>query len=301
MVEEAGAIPPFCGAYTAGSTNWLPEDAELKAASDLDIMVVLAGQNQPGSRRKFMYHDILFEVSYLRQDQLQSSEQVLSDYHLAPSLCTTKIIFDPFGHLSPLLAVVSREYARRQGVLRRCAGAKEKILAYLRSVSQDAALHDQVIACLFAAGITTHVLLVAGLRNPTVRTRYVAVWELLARYGHQEFHETLLELLGSARLNRERVRGHVTTLADAFDRASAAVSTPFPFASDVSDLGRTISIDGSMELIERGYHREAMFWVGVTHSRCQKILSSDAPGRLKSKSQRHLSGTARRSRPVNIP
>jgi hypothetical protein len=35
-----------------------------------------------------------------------------------------------------------------------------------------------------------------------------------------------------------------------------------------------------MELIERGYHREAMFWVGVTHSRCQKILSSDAPGRL---------------------
>ena len=33
----------------------------------------------------------------------------------------------------------------------------------------------QVLAWLFACGVTCHVLLVAGLRNPTVRTRYVAV------------------------------------------------------------------------------------------------------------------------------
>jgi hypothetical protein len=26
MVEEASAIPGFCGPYTAGSTNWLPSD-----------------------------------------------------------------------------------------------------------------------------------------------------------------------------------------------------------------------------------------------------------------------------------
>lgn len=30
-------------------------------------------------------------------------------------------------------------------------------------------------------------------------------------------------------------------------------------------------------MIERGYHREAMFWIGVTHSRCQKVLARDAP------------------------
>jgi hypothetical protein len=32
--------------------------------------------------------------------------------------------------------------------------------------------------------------------------------------------------------------------------------------------------------IEGGYHREAMFWIGVTHSRCQKVLSLDAPRHL---------------------
>ena len=62
--------------------------------------------------------------------------------------------------------------------------------------------------------------------------------------------------------------------------AAAAIRTPLQFASDISHLARAIAIDGSLELIERGYHREAMFWVAVTHSRCQKILSLDSPNLL---------------------
>ena len=46
MDEEASRIPEFRGAYTAGSTNWLADDAEMSPASDLDIMVVLAGQGR---------------------------------------------------------------------------------------------------------------------------------------------------------------------------------------------------------------------------------------------------------------
>jgi hypothetical protein len=280
MVEEASGIPGFCGAYTAGSTNWLSDDADLTTTSDLDIMVVLTDQNQAGKRGKFIYRDALLEVSYLRRDQLQSPDQVLSDYHLAPSFRTTKIIFDPLGHLTPLQAAVSRDYAKRQWVRQRCANARDKVLRYLRSINEEGALHDQVTACLFAAGITTHVLLVAGLRNPTVRARYMAVRELLADYGHIEFHETLLELLGTARMSQERVRQHLATLIDIFDAARRSIKTPFPFATDFSESARPIAIDGSLELIERGYYREAMFWVGVTHSRCRQILPQDAPGYL---------------------
>jgi len=280
VVEEASGIPGFCGAYTAGSTNWLPDNADLATASDLDIMVVLADQNQAGRRNKFIYHGALLEVSYLRNDQLQAPEQVLSDYHLAPSFRTTKILFDPLGHLTPLLAAVSRDYAKRQWVRRRCANARDKILGFIRSINEEAALHDQVIACLFAAGITTHVLLVAGLRNPTVRARYVAARELLADYGQVEFHETLLETLGAAQISRGRVSQRLAALTEIFDAAMRAIKTPFPFVSDLSDKARHIAIDGSLEMIERGYHREAMFWIGVTHSRCQMVLSRDAPGDL---------------------
>lgn len=110
MVEEAIAIPGFRGAYTAGSTNWLSEDAGLPATSDLDVMVVLAEPNRACGRRKFLYHGVLLEVSYLCQDQFQSPSRILSDYHLAPSFRTTKIMADPVGFLEPLFAEVCRDY-----------------------------------------------------------------------------------------------------------------------------------------------------------------------------------------------
>jgi hypothetical protein len=48
----------------------------------------------------------------------------------------------------------------------------------------------------------------------------------------------------------------------------------------ISESGRPMAIDGSLELIKRGYHREAMLWIAVTHSRSQKVLLADAPGEL---------------------
>jgi hypothetical protein len=280
VIEEASRIPGFCGAYTAGSTNWLSDDAELSTASDLDIMVVLADQNHARRRHKFIYRDAFLEVSYLGNDQLQSPDQVLSEYHLAPSFRTTKILIDPSGHLAALLTIVRRDYAKRQWVCKRCTNARNKVLQYLGSIREEALLHDQVAAWLFAAGITTHILLVAGLKNPTVRTRYVEVREMLADYGHLDFHESLLELLGVARISRDRVGKHLVTLTDIFDRAACTIKTPFPFATDISENARPVTIDGSLEMIERGYHREAMFWIAVTHSRCQKVILRDFPAEM---------------------
>ena len=231
-------------------------------------------------REKFVYRDTLLEVSYLSNDQLSSPDSVLSDYHLAPSLRTATILLDPSGHLTNLRATLCRDYAKQHWVLQRCAHARNKVLANLRAIHQQSPLHDQVLSCLFAAGISTHVLLVAGLRNPTVRTRYVAVRELLAESGHLELHDSLLRLLGCAQISRERVGHHLATLTPIFDAAQGAIKTPFPFASDISDIARPIAIDASLALIERGYHREAMFWIAVTHSRCHQVLSCDAPQKM---------------------
>jgi hypothetical protein len=129
---------------------------------------------------------------------------------------------------------------------------------------------------LFGAGVTTHVLLVAGLRNPTVRSRYVAIRELLAEHDRLDIHEELLGLLGSAELDRLTVERHLETMTEVFDAAKEAVRSPFFFASDISDVARPIAVDGSRELIVRGFHREAMFWIAATNSRCLNILTTDA-------------------------
>lgn len=277
VIEEAGAIPGFRGAFFHGSMNWLPDTAALPPASDVDMMIVLAEPSPPAKLGKFLYRDVILEVSYLPSDQLQSPNLILGQYHLAGSFRTASIIVDPSGQLTDLQEAVSRAYANRHWVYRRCEHARDKVLQHLLSLTESEPFHDQVTAWLFGTGVTTHVLLVAGLRNPTVRRRYVATQELLADYGRLDDYETLLELLGCAQMSRARVEHHLAALADAFDAAKAVVKTPYFFASDISDLARPIAIDGSRELIERGNHREAIFWMVATYARCQKVLHHDAP------------------------
>lgn len=283
VIEEASNASGFAGAFYHGSTNWLADDADLSATSDLDVMVVLDAPNPPVKPGKFRYQGVLLEASYLPSDQMGSPDQVLGRYDLAGSFRRPGIILDPSGRLTALQAAVSSEYAKRPWVSRRCADARDRVLRNLQSLDAAAPFHDQVIAWLFATGVTTHLLLVAGLQNPTVRTRYLAVRQLLAEYGQSAFYPTLLELLGCARIGRAQVERHLTALTAAFDAAKGVIETPFPFAADLSDQARPIAIDGSREMIARGDHREAIFWIVATYSRCEKVLYHDAPTALQGK------------------
>jgi len=281
VIEEAGKVPGFHGAYFAGSANWLPADAPLPPTSDLDINIVFAGPNAPNQRRKFVYKNVLLEVTALSIAQFQSPDLILGHYHLAGGFSTPSIILDPSGQLAELQATVSSAYAKRQWVRRRCEHARQRILAGLAALDESDPRHDQVINWIFPAAVTAHVLLVAGLQNPTVRRRYEAVRELLAEYGQLKFYEMLLELVGCAGISRTRAEGHLGRLTEAFDAATAVIKTPFSFASDISPVARPLAIDGCRDLIERGFHREAMFWIAVTYSRCQKVLAVDAPAALQ--------------------
>ncbi|MGN6359730.1 MAG: hypothetical protein ACTHNK_05015, partial [Thermomicrobiales bacterium] len=269
--DEGSGIPGFWGAFFHGSTGWLPGDAVLPATSDVDVMVVLATADPPGKPGKFRYGGVLLEVSYLTRDQVRSPEQVLGQSHLAGSFRTPSVIADPTGELTSLQAVVARDFARREWVRLRCEAVQSKLVGNLRSLHGDAPHHQNVSAWLFGTGLTTHLLLVAGLRNPTVRRRYVAVRELLRDYNRAAFYPTLLELLGCADMSRDRALQHLAALTEAFDAAAAVIETPFFFASDLSQAARSIAIDGSRDLIERGDQREAVFWLVATYARCQQV------------------------------
>lgn len=104
---------------------------------------------------------------------------------------------------------------------------------------------------------------------------------MLADYDHLDFHESLLKLLGVVRKTRERVCKYLVALTEIFDRAICTIKTPFPLGTDINENARPVAIDGSLEMIERGYHREAMFWIAVTHSRCQKVTLCDSPGEMR--------------------
>lgn len=266
----------FRGAYFAGSTIELPEDAELPAASDVDVMIVLDEDAAPLKLGKFFYQDVLIEASYLSWKELVPVEQVMTSYHLANSFRRNTIIEDPTGHLHRLQKETASRFAEREWVLKRCGDAKQRIVSGLNSIDEAAPWHDQVTSWLFPTGVTTHVLLVAALKNPTIRLRYLAVRNVLNSYGQDAIYTDLLTLLGCEQLSSERVEMHLDELAFTYDKAASLAKTPFFFSSEITQETRQIAIDGSRELIRSGFHREAVFWIAAVYARCHKILAADA-------------------------
>lgn len=297
VAGEAAGRAGFAGAFLCGSAAWLPPEAELPAVSDVDIAVVVEGVPPP-KPGKLDIDGVLLEPSYLPWDEVASPERVLGTYYLAGSLRGETVLADPTGRLGPVRAAVAEGFARRPWVERRCADAERRITGNLGGLDPAAPPHRQLMVWLFATGVTTHVLLTAGLRNPTVRLRYPAVRELLLAHGRPEWHEELLDLLGCARLSRDRVEHHLRAMTAAFDAAAAVARTPFHFSSDVSPRLRPTSVGSTRALIDQGAHREAVFWLAATYIRALAVLAADAPPAVTA---RHAAGLTELAADLGIP
>lgn len=286
--DRARGLSGFEGAFLTGSAIWTPDDAPLPPTSDVDVMIVLRGPIPPVKLGKVEHDGVLLDVTYLAADEVQSAEVILGSYYLAPSFARPSIVLDPTGRLQALSEAVAPEYPRRRWIRARCEHGWSNAARHFGALKNPSLpWHVQVIIWLFGTAAATIVLLCAGLRNPTVRTRYLAVRRLLADYGMPDRYEPLLDDLGCAHLAREQVMAHIAPLEAAFDEAAQVIRSPVFFASDISARARPISIDGSRDLIEQSDHREAVFYMVATYARCQDILSRDGtPGQYG----RHLAG-----------
>ncbi|MFE0069077.1 hypothetical protein ACFWYW_09640 [Nonomuraea sp. NPDC059023] len=264
------------GAFLSGSATWLARDDDLPPASDVDVFVLVAEERR--KLGKFRFEGALLEATYLTWERIPSAAAILGDYHLAGAFKDDNVLADPTGRLRELQSAVEPAWAEPRWVRERCEHAESGILKGLAAMEEAQPYPMKVLRLLFATGVTTHVLLTAGLRNPTVRLRYPAVRIMLMPYGRAALYERLLELLGSEHLPPGRVERHLAAMTRVFDQAARVEGSPYAFASDISPQARHIAVDGSRELIERGLHREAMFWIAVTYARSLLILGGDAPG-----------------------
>jgi hypothetical protein len=130
---------------------------------------------------------------------------------------------------------------------------------------------------VFRTSWTALLPLVAAVRNPTVRLRYLAARDVLTEYRLSQTYPDLLNLLGCLDLTPDRAEHHLDELTRTFDIASRVARTRFPFSSDITPVARPVAIDGTREQIRQGNHREIVFWLVATYTRCHKILATDAP------------------------
>ena len=103
VAGHAAEVPGYLGALLGGSLAWLPDDAELPATSDVDVMVVTDDPDATAGRSKRRHGGVLLEATVLPWWQLGSPERVLASYHLAGLFRTpATILADPSGRLAAL-------------------------------------------------------------------------------------------------------------------------------------------------------------------------------------------------------
>lgn len=288
VTEEAADLPGFIGAYLTGSILQMSNSDTFPDCSDIDIFVVIDSETLPEKRGKFIYEKALLEVNFIAANALSDTQKILSDYHLAGAFAVPSALLDPTGLLGALQRDVSAEFAKPEWITKRCIDARSRARNFLEMFRTNTELHDQVTSLFFAAGVTTHMLLVAAGANPTIRRRYVACRKILAQHHQLALHEQLLATLGSANLIKSQVLVHLEALEDCFDLACAVLKTPYQFAQDMTSQARVIAIDGSGEMIEDGYYRESVFWIIAIFSRCRAVIFADGtPSQLEQLDQKY--------------
>ena len=265
----------FIGAYLTGSTIWKSDDDVHAPCSDVDIFIVMQTDELPARIGKIIWQKLILEINFVQLSAISDPYAILAQYHVVNAFYKNSILVDPLGRLARIHNIVSAHFAEPQWIAKRCQDAKQNARNWLKAFGRATELHDQITALFFGAGVTTHMLLVAGLKNPTIRRRYVECSILLHQYNLQDIHEKLLATLGSQNLSQQTVSQHLNKLDRHFTTACKVMKSPYMFAADMNVDLKSIAIGGSAEMIEEAYHREAVFWLIAIYGRSRAVIFSD--------------------------
>lgn len=278
-VEAVGSHEPgYVGSFFAGSIQHMADEAPWQPLSDVDIFTLVDCEIDGWSEQcKFLHEGIIVESVVFPFNRFHTPEQLLSRVD-AINLTAGSIIADPTGRLADLAQLVTQEYGRREWTRARCLKTRDGILStHLAGMVEGHHLPDKVFDLLEAVMQMAQLPALAQNQNPTVRQCLVASHALLTALGDPGQHEAILTLLGSDRFDAEQAATHLRACMRAFDYATTVIRTPFWGDFDVNQGMRPLANDGGWDLIERGYPREAMWWILFVHTLAQIAIQNDAP------------------------
>jgi hypothetical protein len=243
----------------------------LPRTSDIDIMLVCEGSSA-GKLGKRLEGGLLIELSSIDKSEFEPPEKISGNYFLAGSFRKPTWIFDHDGILDRATTITGRNFSDPYYVQQRIEHALRNSGTFLERSKTNLPLHEKVSCWLFARGVLAQVLLVAGLKNPTVRKRYLDARIFLEHHREEAFYEELLALSNFHLIGPGLAIKHLDNLEKIFDQVATLVNESHPFAADLTADAKPVAIGGSRELIAQGAHREAMFWITATFCRCMTVI-----------------------------
>jgi len=276
---EACNLPNFAGAYLWAGITALPPDASFALYRDVDVVVVLS-KDAPEEESEVLYRGLSIEIIWKNLDEHADVEAILANPSAGPNMAATQILADPTGILLPLQQAVAERFAQRPWIAARCAKEKERAEAALAEMEQAATSAERLDSTReFLMGLSG-LLAVAGLQRPTTRRTLALLGELLDAQGRTDLQERALVVQGSAAMRPADVLALIDLMMEAYDRAVVVYQTPIPYGFSLREHLRPYYVQGALEMVEEGRHREAVFWVTILDI-IFTVLENDAPAAEK--------------------
>jgi hypothetical protein len=280
-------IPGFRGAHLMGSVLSMPHDAVFPTYRDVDFNIVCEGSHDTQTHN-VPYKGLMLEYSVVNLERYRSAEEVLANPELACNLAIGGLLADPLGLLAPLQRAVADQYGLPRWVQARCAYEKQIVHQALDNLGQAGTPFEALLPLgtlgLFLSGLLAE----ASLQPPTHRRCLVVMRDVLHSQGCVALYETVLNVIGYGQLSRYHVDGYLDACAAAFDCAAAVTRTPVMFQFKFQPHIRPCIVEGAREMVDQGYHREAMFWIGGFLMFANAAIQADAPAQERSVFQSSL-------------
>jgi hypothetical protein len=276
-VDTKGSqVPGFCGAHLLGSILTMQENDLFPTYRDVDLVIVL-DREETRPNQMVPYKGLMLECSSRTRGDYGSPQIVLAEPGLAPNLVQGGILSDPKGILGPLHQVVLKMYAQREWVRARCDEERRRALQHLEGLVAAESATRFSFQLTYVLNFLSGLLATAHLRMPTHRRLLVLLGELLESAARSKLYERALALLGCDAMSPAEVREYLEAATVAFERATEVHRTPSPFGFKLRPFVRPYLVEATQEMIDTGYHREAMVWILFFHYLSNAAIQNDAP------------------------
>jgi hypothetical protein len=280
--------PGLRAAHLVGGITSMPDDAPFPATKDLDIHLIFAEDSPmlhnrgPFANNIEELHDGLqMEAGIRTEIEYASPEAVLANPEIAYHLTTECVLFDPEGVLAELQEPVRTDFALRRWMEARVEAERQGsdaiygIMPMAREMAGGAGVVNIIGWSTTRLSAALHDAL---LLPPRVGGKMLILLRgLLADQDRLDLYEPLLATFGLDTITPGQAHRHLDEGAEAFDLAVATRTSPHPFQHKMHAHLRPYFVDSCQEMIDQGFHREALAWCTPFAIAAMQIILMDGP------------------------
>lgn len=281
----------FRAAHFMGSINRLPDDAPFPTqSSDVDMSIIHDGATAEHPV-DLEYKGLMLEYGLRNKDFYESAEKILATPGIATDFMGDCIIADPDNILRRIQPQVQREYKHRKWVRARLDHEKQVIQQNIDHLLAVKNPMDALIPVLYITAYIAGTVVMADIKAPTHRKCLIRQKEVLAIHNRLDLHEEILAFIGCATFTGDHTMNALDQAIAAFDYAVAVKKTPSPFDFKLHPHLRSYFYEGSLEMIQAGYQREAVPWIILFHMIAMGAIQNDGDDTAKQMHFAHFAQT----------